>query len=47
MNQNMLLFIQIQILPPGMHCKWEESIDIIGKKTNGNHRIPTPDMKLH
>jgi hypothetical protein len=36
MNQNRLLFVQIQILPPSMHQKRKESIDIVCKTTNRN-----------
>ena len=34
-NRNRLLFIQIQTIPPSMHQKWEETIDIVCKATNG------------
>jgi hypothetical protein len=34
-NQNRLLFIQFQTLPPSMHhYKWKESIDSVSKTTN-------------
>ena len=42
MDRNKLLFIQIQPLPPSMHRKWKEVIDLVCKTTNGNHRQPTP-----
>ena len=32
MNQNRVLFIQIQIIPPRMH-KWREIIDFVYKTT--------------
>ena len=31
----MVLFIQIQTLPPSMHHKWKGIIDIACKETNG------------
>ena len=34
-NQNRLLFIRIQTLPPTIHHKWKESIDFVCKSTNG------------
>ena len=41
MNSNRLLFIQIQNLPPSIHHKWKEAIDILSKTTNENHTGPT------
>jgi hypothetical protein len=35
MNQNRLLFIQIQTVPLNMHHKRKESIDFVCKITNG------------
>ena len=35
MNWNRLPFIQVQTLPPSMHHKWKEIIDIVCKTTNG------------
>jgi len=35
MNRNMLLFNQIQTLPPSMHHKQKEIIDDVCKTTNG------------
>ena len=34
MNQNMLLFIQIQTLPPSMHHKWKEIIETLEYATD-------------
>ena len=34
-EQNRVLFIQIQMLPPSMQHKWEEIIEILCKTTNG------------
>ena len=38
-----LLFIQIQTLPPSMHHKWKEIIDIVCKTTNKiiGEQLPT------
>ena len=30
-----------------MYHKWKETIDIVCKTTNGNHREPTPGEKSH
>ena len=35
MNQNRLLFVQIQPLSPSMQPKWKEIFDIVCKATNG------------
>ena len=35
MNQNRLLFVQIQPLSPSMQPKWKEIFDIVYKATNG------------
>jgi hypothetical protein len=34
MNRNKSLFIQIQTLPPSMHCTRKVSIDVVCKATN-------------
>ena len=41
-NQNRLPFIQIQTLPPSMHHKWKELIDIVCKTTNGKFNSQRP-----
>ena len=35
MNWNRLLLIQIQPLPPSMYHKWNETMNIVFKTTNG------------
>ena len=35
MKRNRLLLVEIQILPPSMHHKWQEIIDIVCKTSNG------------
>ena len=35
MTQTCLLLIQFQTLPPSIHHKWKEKIDIVFKITNG------------
>jgi hypothetical protein len=41
MNQNRLLFIQVQtLLPPSIHYKWTENIDTIFKQPMEIHRGP-------
>ena len=39
-NQNRLLFIHIQTLPPSMHHKWKEIIDDVYRTTNGKSNVP-------
>ena len=48
MNQNMLVFIQMQTLPLNMRHKWKENIDIVYKTTNEKpfgKGDPTTDQK--
>ena len=42
MNQNRLLFIQIQRQPLSMHHKWQQIIDFDAKQPLENLRGPTP-----
>ena len=46
MNQNRLLFVQIQTLPSSMHHKWKEVIDLYAKQPMGNYKGPIPDKTL-
>ena len=42
MNQNRLLFIQIQALPPSMHHKWKEINDFVCKTTSRKSQETSP-----
>ena len=46
-EQNRLLFIQMQALPPIMHHKWIEIIDYECKTTNAKSSGSTPDKISH
>ena len=47
MNQNRLLFIQIQTLSPSMHHKFKEFIHNVCTQPMENRRGPTPCRKSH
>ena len=47
MNWNMLLFVQIQTLPPRLHHKWKEIIEVCKKpmKIIGD-QLPTKSPRI-
>jgi hypothetical protein len=50
MNQNKLLFIQIQTPPTpplSMHHKWKELLILYAQQPMKNHRGPTPVKESH